>query len=136
VEHIFGSLVNKKIAALGLAYKPDVDDLRESPAIEIVHLLEHAGAQVAAFEPFKLTGVSGISMSPTFASAVQASDAILLLVGHTQFRALKPEQILNLTSARIIIDTVNIIGPEWEMAGFAVYQLGNGHQWEKSALLA
>ena len=46
-------LNGRQIAALGLAYKPDVDDLRESPAIEIVHLLRDAGAKVTAFEPFK-----------------------------------------------------------------------------------
>ncbi|MDO8944084.1 MAG: nucleotide sugar dehydrogenase, partial [Desulfobacterales bacterium] len=48
-----GNLAGRKIAALGLAYKPDVDDLRESPAIEIVELLVQAGASVTTFEPYK-----------------------------------------------------------------------------------
>ena len=48
-----GDLSGRQVAALGLAYKPDVDDLRESPAIEVAHLLNQNGARVKAFEPFK-----------------------------------------------------------------------------------
>ena len=48
-----GIAEGQKHAALGLAYKPDVDDLRESPAVEVVHLLQREGAQVQAWEPFK-----------------------------------------------------------------------------------
>jgi len=51
-ERALGSLAGKKIAALGLAYKPDVDDLRESPAVNVVRLLQQAGAKVTAFDPF------------------------------------------------------------------------------------
>ena len=53
VKRALGSLKGKRVAALGLAYKPDVDDLRESPAVEVVHLLQDGGAQVKAWEPFK-----------------------------------------------------------------------------------
>ncbi len=53
VRKALGSLQGKRIAALGLAYKPDVDDLRESPAAEVVHLLQKEGALVKAFEPFQ-----------------------------------------------------------------------------------
>ena len=65
VQRALGSLKGKKIAALGLAYKPDVDDLRESPAVEVVHLLQDAGAEVKAFEPFKpAAGLPGIRCGP------------------------------------------------------------------------
>ena len=53
VGKALGSLIQKKVAVLGLAFKPDVDDLRESPAIEVAHKLHLAGASVTAFEPFK-----------------------------------------------------------------------------------
>lgn len=53
IKKTLGELKRKKIAALGLAFKPDVDDLRESPAIEVTHLLAQAGAVVSAYEPFK-----------------------------------------------------------------------------------
>ncbi len=64
VKRALGSLKNKRIAALGLAYKPDVDDLRESPAIEVVHLLQDEGVQVKAWEPFKPDAdINGVSMA-------------------------------------------------------------------------
>jgi UDP-N-acetyl-D-mannosaminuronic acid dehydrogenase len=135
-ERVLGSLKGKKIAALGLAYKPDVDDLRESPAIEIVHLLEKAEAKVNAFEPFRPGGYPGINMSPSLELTLQDSDLILILVGHTQFKHMQPEQVLKMTVARTIMDTVNILGAEWINAGFTVYQLGNGQQWVKSNAFA
>ena len=46
-------LSGRRIAVLGLAYKPDVDDFRESPAVEVAHLLVEAGADVRAFDPYK-----------------------------------------------------------------------------------
>ncbi len=81
VKQALGSLQGKKIAALGLAYKPDVDDLRESPAVEVVHLLQKEGAQVKAWEPFKPdANLPGIHMATSLDSAIQDADALLLLV--------------------------------------------------------
>ena len=82
----------KKIAALGLAFKPDVDDLRESPAVEVVHLLQGEGATVKAFEPFKLDAdLPGVTAVPTLAAALKDADAVILLVNHTELRLLTPE---------------------------------------------
>lgn len=131
VKRILGDLKDKKITVLGLAYKPDVDDLRESPAIETVHLLEKAGALVTAFEPFKLGGYAGIKMQPSLDLALVDADLILVLVGHTQFKNIDPDNVTKISCARVVLDAVNILGPEWEKAGFARYQIGNGHQWMK-----
>ena len=128
VKRALGLLEGKKIAALGLAYKPDVDDLRESPANEIVRLLQHEGAQVKAWEPFKPDAkLAGINMSPTFEDAIKDADALLLLVNHTEFTKLNPDQIAQKTKARIVIDTVNGWNNEaWKTAGFDVHLLGVG----------
>lgn len=127
VQKALGSLKGKRIAALGLAYKPDVDDLRESPAAEAVHLLLDAGASVRAYEPFKVEGVSGIPMAGSLAEAMQDADAILLLVRHTQFMKMTPTEVTLMTSARTIIDTVNAWDANsWEAAGFTVLRLGDG----------
>jgi UDP-N-acetyl-D-mannosaminuronic acid dehydrogenase len=117
-----------KIAALGLAYKPDVDDLRESPANEIVQLLQHEGAQVKAWEPFKPDAdIAGIHMSPTLDDAIKNADALLLLVNHTEFVKLNPKEIAQKTKARIVIDTVHGWDiASWNDAGFDVYVLGDG----------
>jgi UDP-N-acetyl-D-mannosaminuronic acid dehydrogenase len=65
VRKAIGVLDGKRIAALGLAFKPDVDDLRESPAAEVVRLLQKEGAIVTAFEPYKPEGLAGITCVPT-----------------------------------------------------------------------
>ncbi|MFZ5878424.1 MAG: nucleotide sugar dehydrogenase [Chloroflexota bacterium] len=126
VESALGSLEGKRIAALGLAFKPDVDDLRESPAAEVVHLLMEAGAQVRAFEPFKPEGLPGIQCMPTLEAALENAEAVLLLVRHTEFIQLDPARMLTLTPARILIDTVGGWGAAWDQAGFTVTRLGVG----------
>ncbi|GAB4429112.1 MAG: nucleotide sugar dehydrogenase [Anaerolineales bacterium] len=127
VQKAIGSLKGKKIAVLGLAYKPDVDDLRESPAAEVTHLLLDAGADVRAYEPFKTEGLPGIPMTSSLEEAVKDAQAILLLVRHTQFREMDPQQVADLTSTRTVIDTVNAWDAKaWEEAGFKMYRLGVG----------
>lgn len=129
VQKALGALQGKKIAVLGLAYKPDVDDLRESPAAETAHLLLDAGAEVRAYEPFKPEGLPGISMATSLEDALLDADAILLLVRHTQFTEMQPGKVAALTSARTVVDTVNAWQPtEWEKAGFQIKRLGDGRQ--------
>jgi len=126
VKQALGSLAGKKIAALGLAYKPDVDDLRESPATEVVHLLKKEGAQVNVWEPFKPDArMKGIDMVPSLEAAIKEADAILLLVRHTEFVRLEPNEVAAKTSARLMIDCVNAWDPDqWNKAGFEVFRLG------------
>lgn len=123
-----GDLRGKSIAALGLAYKPAVDDLRESPAIEVVHLLQQAGAQVTAFEPYKLEPrLEGIQSAASISQAVAKADAVLLLVAHPELKALIPVELAEITPARIAIDTVNgWAAQDWAAAGFKLYRLGDG----------
>ena len=127
VKQALGSLKNKKIAALGLAYKPDVDDLRESPAVEIVHLLQQEGAWVKAWEPFKPDAkLPGIDMATSLNDALKNADLVLLLVRHTEFSALKPDDIASQTKAKTVFDTVNVWDmDEWKNAGFQFHRLGD-----------
>ena len=126
VKQALGDLKDKKIAALGLAYKPDVDDLRESPAIEVVHLLQDTGATIKAWEPFNpKASLKDIDMSLSFDEAVKDADAILILVKHTEFANINPNQLLEITSARIVVDTVNVWDESlWTEAGFSLIRLG------------
>jgi UDP-N-acetyl-D-mannosaminuronic acid dehydrogenase len=125
VQKALGSLKGKRIAALGLAYKPDVDDLRESPAAEVAHLLLDAGADVRAFEPFKMDGLPGIPMCRTLEETIKDAGAILVLVRHSQFREMDPSDITALTSTRVVVDTVNALDASaWKDAGFEVFRLG------------
>jgi len=126
VQRAIGALRGKKIAALGLAYKPDVDDLRESPAVEIVHLLQDAGAQVIAYEPFKPEArLPGIQVASSLEQAVQQAETLLLLVNHTQFRQINPHTLRQMTPATVVIDTVNGWNRSlWQQAGFQFVRLG------------
>ncbi len=128
VRQVLGELKGRHIAALGLAYKADVDDLRESPAIEVIHRLQEEGAQVKAFEPFKPQAqVEGVNVVPTLEEAMEDSDLILLLVRHTPFVRLQPQEIARLTRTRLIVDTVNALDREhWQAAGFSLFRLGDG----------
>lgn len=121
-----GSLRGRRIAALGLSYKPEVDDLRESPAVEVVRLLQNEGAIVKAVEPFKPEpNLEGITAVPTLESAVEDAEAVCLLVNHRSFVELKPDRLARLTPARILIDCVNgWPGEAWSQAGFKVFRLG------------
>ena len=127
-DNAINLLKGKKIAALGLAYKPDVDDLRESPANEVIHLLQKEGAKVKAWEPFKPDAIlEGISMASSFEDAIQDADLILLLVKHTEFVKLNPTEVAKKTKAKIVIDTVNgWKEEEWQDVGFEVFRLGVG----------
>jgi UDP-N-acetyl-D-mannosaminuronic acid dehydrogenase len=126
VKQALGSLKDKKIAALGLAYKPDVDDLRESPAVEVVHLLQREGAQVQAWEPFRPdASLQGIKLASSLDSAIREADALLLLVKHTEFSKLNPVEIRAQSTAHVVVDCVNGWDSDsWEAAGFDVSRLG------------
>ncbi len=134
VKRALGDLKGKRIAALGLAYKPDVDDLRESPATEVVHLLQKEGAQVKAWEPFKPDEkLDGINMATNLGATIKDADLILLLVKHTEFAAFKAEEIAPQTKSRIVVDTVNAWKPdEWRKAGFQFHRLGDNKSPVKS----
>lgn len=127
-KRALGSLQGKRIAALGLSYKPDVDDLRESPAVEACHLLMEAGALVTAFEPFKPNAeMPGIHTVTTLAEAIADADLLLLLVNHTQFRTLSPVEVAQLTPARAVVDCVGgWLQQTWQGAGFRHFRIGVG----------
>lgn len=126
VKQVLGSLKGRKIAALGLAFKPDVDDLRESPAAEVVHLLQKEGAQVKAWEPFKPDAqLNNIHMAASLESAVEDAEAVILLVKHTEFTGLDPAEFASKTDARLLIDCVNgWKNDPWKDAGFHLFRLG------------
>jgi UDP-N-acetyl-D-mannosaminuronic acid dehydrogenase len=130
VKRAAGDLAGKRIAALGLAFKPDVDDLRESPAIEICRELGARGATVTAHEPYKPQAqFEGFATVPTLEAALEKADIVLILVAHTAFKEFNPQKIAAQTPARILIDTVNVCErTAWQAAGFVTSTLGVGEK--------
>ncbi len=123
-----GSLAGRRIAALGLSFKEDVDDLRESPAVELARLMVQEGAEVRAFEPNKPDAhFDGFSTVPTLAAALEDAEVIVILVADSEFRQFQPGELASLTPARIVVDMRGIlVHSSWQAAGFQVFTLGVG----------
>jgi UDP-N-acetyl-D-mannosaminuronic acid dehydrogenase len=119
-------LFGKRITVLGLAYKEDVDDLRESPAIEVTKLLCQAGAVVTAYEPNRLDArLQGVHMAASLEQALANAEVVVLLVGHTPFKSLHAGDMINLSSARVLVDCANTWSAlAWEQSGFKIVRLG------------
>ncbi len=120
VERASGGLEGKVVGQLGLAFKPNVDDLRESPAVRLAQLLMGKGARVLAYEPFRLdAGIGGIQQVDSLEAALIEADVVLLAVAHDQFRELKPQEVRSKTQAEVIFDAVRAWDKaNWEEAGF------------------
>lgn len=125
IEKVSGGLQDKKIAVLGLSFKPNVDDLRESPAIELVHLLQDRGASVKTYEPFKPDAdLPGVSQAESLEAALSEAEAIVLAVGHDQFKALDPVEVRSMTKADMVFDCAHAWDKHaWESAGFRFFGL-------------
>lgn len=124
-QRIVGNLEGKQIAVLGLSYKADVDDFRESPAVEVVKKLVVLGSKVRTFDPFaKSLNAPELCLVPSLADAVINADLIILLVDHTEFKSLTPESCMNATGKKIL-DTRHCLNKAlWQQHGFDTTILG------------
>jgi UDP-N-acetyl-D-mannosaminuronic acid dehydrogenase len=130
IEREFGSIFGKNIAVLGLSYKADVDDLRESPSVELAHLLIKLGASVKAYEPF-ISGdlFEGILLCSTLKDTISDTDLIVLAVGHDEFINIQPDEVANLTECRNVFDPVNGWNKEsWEELAFIYKSLARANE--------
>lgn len=120
IESMADGLSGKTIAVLGLSFKPNVDDIRESPAVELARQLHRLGGEVHAFEPFRTHApLEEIRLVDNLESALSKADLIVLAVGHDQFVDLDPLSIREMTSADVVFDAVNAWNKhDWEAAGF------------------
>ena len=128
LHQALGGLDGKRIAVLGLAFKPDVDDLRESPAVDVAYRMIEMGAEVTAYEPYKVDAdYHGINMAPNLDEAIKKADGLVLLVAHAPLRSLVPEDIAAKTETRVALDAVNGWDANaWKAAGFSLFRLGVG----------
>jgi UDP-N-acetyl-D-mannosaminuronic acid dehydrogenase len=128
LEKAAGKLSGRKIAVLGLTYKADVDDIRESPSLEIVHLLDKRGAIVSSFDPLAPAVALPGKRAASAEEAADKAEALLLLVGHKEFHALNPELFRRRMAAPLAVDCLQAWDrAQWEAAGFTFYRLGDRH---------
>lgn len=113
---------NTEIAMLGLAYKPNVDDDRESPAYEVQHLLEKNGAKVRAYDPY----IPHNSTVNSLAGALKGAKAVLLATGHEEFKNITPKQFSD-AGVKVIVDGRNIyreVKDQFEKQGIVYTGIG------------
>jgi UDPglucose 6-dehydrogenase len=115
IEKLVGGLKGKKIGVLGLSFKPETDDMRESPAIEIVHTMIARGATVRAYDPVAMDEakhfLNGIEYASDEYDAIKDADALVIVTEWNQFRALDMEKVKSLLKAPKIADLRNIYEP-------------------------
>ncbi|QYO67887.1 UDP-glucose dehydrogenase family protein [Leptolyngbya sp. 7M] len=116
IEKLVGGLSGKQIGMLGLSFKPETDDMRESPAIDIAHKLIEKGASVKAFDPVAMDEakhfINGIDYASDEYEAIDGADAIVIVTEWNQFRALDMERVKGLLRSPKIADLRNIYEPE------------------------
>ena len=124
-----GGLEGRRVAMLGLAFKPDSDDVRDSPALEVARRLGALGASVVATDPEAIPtarrSAPELAYEPDVRAALSGAEAIVVATEWTQFRSLVPAEVAEWTSARIIIDGRNCLDADaWRAAGFRYRGLG------------
>jgi UDPglucose 6-dehydrogenase len=115
-----GRLKGKKIAALGIAFKPGTDDVRESPALDVLRALIEEGCQVSAYDPVATESVrkavSGIDSRVKFASSPYAAaknvDAVLILTNWNEFAMMDLEKLRDAMREPVLVDGRNLFSPE------------------------
>lgn len=126
-----GNLAGKKVGVLGLAFKPNTDDMREAPSIPIVRTLTDKGARVTAFDPVAREQAEKIFEGVAFAddayAAADGADALVIVTEWDEFRALDLDRIASLLRGKVLIDLRNVYDRgEAEEAGLSYYGVGRG----------
>jgi UDPglucose 6-dehydrogenase len=107
-----GSVAGKKIAVLGLTFKPNTDDMRDSPSLVIVPALQAAGAEIAAYDPEGMEeakkSMPDITYCPDAYATLEGADALVIITEWNQFRALDLKRAKSLMKTPILIDLRNI----------------------------
>ncbi|MDQ2936491.1 MAG: UDP-glucose/GDP-mannose dehydrogenase family protein [Acidobacteriota bacterium] len=116
IEKLVGGLKGKTIAILGLAFKPETNDMREAPSIDIIRGLMKSGASVRAYDPVAMIEAAEILPEVNYAhdeyAAVTDADALVFVTEWNQFRALDMSRIRDLMRSPRIADLRNIYEPE------------------------
>ncbi|MDM5246424.1 MULTISPECIES: nucleotide sugar dehydrogenase [unclassified Lysinibacillus] len=112
-----------KVAVLGLAFKGNVDDMRESPSTIVIDELQNLGLEVISYDPH-IKENKHATQTQSIEEATKDADIILVLTDHNEFKALEAAEIT--TKSKIIFDTKNCLKRDkWEEAGFQFHLLGD-----------
>ena len=129
IEALGGDARGKRVALLGLTFKPNTDDMRDAPSIAIVQTLLDGGAEVVAYDPEGMDAAAammpGVRMAGNTYEAVAGADAVALVTEWDAFRALDFARLKSLMNAPVMVDLRNVYDPaEVRGAGFAYSSVG------------
>lgn len=129
IEAMGGEVRGKKIALLGLTFKPNTDDMRDAPSIAIIGALEDAGAHICAYDPEGMQAAADVlpqvEMKQDAYGATQGADALVIVTEWDIFRALDLKRILSSMSGNIMVDLRNIYnGQDMTDIGFSYTSVG------------
>ena len=134
IQYFGGNLKGKRIALWGLSFKPNTDDIRESPALTIAKRLTEEGAHVCAFDPVAQENAkeavahnSGISFAEGMYEAAEGADAVVLATEWRQFRNPDLERLKGCMQGKVFFDGRNQFEPgEMESFGIEYHGVGRG----------
>lgn len=128
VDALGGSAYEKKVAVLGLAFKPDSDDIRDSPALDVAVRLHGLGAHVVATDPEAVSNSKVKHPQLTFGSTAEAldgADIVVVLTEWKEYRALNPVDLASVVNNTIVVDGRNCLDvTAWRGAGWRYIGLG------------
>ena len=124
-------LNGKRVGVLGLAFKPNTDDMREAPSIPLINGLLQKGAEVSAFDPVAREQAEkifdGITFAPDAYAAANGADALVIVTEWDEFRALDLDKLAGAMRGKVLVDLRNIYPrEEAEEAGLAYFGVGRG----------
>ena len=116
IEKLVGDLAGKRIGVLGLSFKPETDDMRESPAVDVIRMMVERGAKVCAYDPVAMDEArhcidSGVEFAKDEYDAIRGADALVIITEWNQFRALDMGRVKELLKTPKIADLRNIYEP-------------------------
>lgn len=126
---ILGDMKGKKIAVFGLSFKPDTDDMRDAPSIDIIELLKQEGAKINAYDPQAEENakklIDGIDFASDMYDAVTDADLLIVITDWNEFKEADLERIKKLMATPFIIDGRNIYDPQkLKKLGFSYIGVG------------
>jgi UDPglucose 6-dehydrogenase len=129
VRHTCGSLLGLRVAVLGAAFKPDSDDVRDSPALNVSGQIQLQGASVNVYDPKAMNNSRALfptlGYSPTALDACQGADVVLVLTEWSEFCKLQPGDLDAVVRNKVLIDGRNCLDPQqWRSAGWTYHGLG------------
>lgn len=124
-----GSFIGKKITVLGAAFKPNSDDVRDSPALAVARLIATQGGVVTVTDPQAIDNAAKtfpeLNYVADASQALAGADAVLLLTEWQEYRDLDPVATASLVAGKVLIDGRNVLTPEvWRSAGWTYRALG------------